>query len=182
MVMPVLTWHAVGDGVVEPSTRHRPRVSVVIPSTRRKKIKDVLNPLLEQQYPRELLEIIVVGEAANELIDSRREIMAIQVGPIFRPGKARNLGAERATGDILIFLDDDCLPEPGFVSIDREATSHRAARELQQAAATVGLAAPADATSEARSAREPSLPRAIVVTAFARWVPKSISPYWNENR
>ena len=39
----------------------------------------------------------------------------------FRAAAARNLGAAAASGEVLVFLDGDTVPEPGYVSAPRRA-------------------------------------------------------------
>jgi len=72
---------------------------------------------------------------------------------------ARNLGARRAAGELLVFLDDDVLVGPGFVAAHRAATrrdrfTHGRLRELPAAERLVaGLAgAPAARARELRDA------------------------------
>lgn len=44
-------------------------------------------------------------------------VLAVAVGPEARPGPgvARNRGIRHALGDVVLFTDDDCLPEPGWI-------------------------------------------------------------------
>ena len=99
-------------------------ISVVICSytlERLKDIQEVLDSLAGGTYPR--LEIIVVTERDRELQRKVEEYMGEKkyqnVQVIFNEGRpslarARNLGIERATGDIIAFLDDDAVPFPDW--------------------------------------------------------------------
>lgn len=94
---------------------HRPKVSVVIPTYREEKyIGGLLSTLAEVNYP---LEVIVVdGESPDETVKVA-ECFTDKVYRIHERGiaKARNYGAYRSTGDILVFLDADVIPSLDFV-------------------------------------------------------------------
>jgi GT2 family glycosyltransferase len=64
-------------------------------------------------------EIIVVADHAPDVEDLVRSLPAIRVvASTGLPGLsgARNTGVEAATGEIVVFLDDDALPEPGWLA------------------------------------------------------------------
>ncbi len=83
-----------------------PKVSVIMPVVRSDLGAQALESLFKQKYAGEI-EIIVVGACADELAN-QWPIIPVNYGLIRDPGKARNLGALYATGEILLFLDDDC--------------------------------------------------------------------------
>jgi cellulose synthase/poly-beta-1,6-N-acetylglucosamine synthase-like glycosyltransferase len=94
-----------------------PAVSVVIPTYNRAcTLADTLDALAAQDYPPELLEIVVVD---NSSTDSTEQVVrtAAQHSPFpvryFRkdnrgPAAARNYGIARCQGDVLAFTDSDC--------------------------------------------------------------------------
>ena len=90
-----------------------PRVSVIIPTSRLDQAAQTLESLSRQHYTGEI-ETIVVGPKVDELAQ-HWPIIPVNPGPIREPGKARNLGAARATGDVLLFLDDDCTVAEDWV-------------------------------------------------------------------
>lgn len=84
------------------------KVSIIIPFSRPDSVDKAIESVLEQDHSTGPLEVILVGRGSSVYSQGRDEIIAIETGPIFQPGKARNIGAAKATGDFLIFLDDDC--------------------------------------------------------------------------
>ena len=138
------------------------RVSAVIP------VKDgarYLAELLAALAREGVDEILVIdsgsGDGSPEIARSAgATVLAIAPGD-FGHGRTRNLGAERATGDVIAFLTQDATPAPGWLAALREAlalepdvgavfgphlprpdTSPMIARELTEFFATF---APADA-------------------------------------
>lgn len=105
-----------------------PRVSVIIPAYN---AKDRILPCIRALFLQKTeipFEIIVVddgsADATKALVEMVKDALhSIQRTPDIRvlrqenagPGAARNLGAENARGDILLFTDDDCIPEPGWL-------------------------------------------------------------------
>ena len=83
-----------------------PAASVIVPATRTEQVSYTLESLGRQRYPGKI-EIIVVGPAAN-MLARRWPIVPVKPVTMGFPGAARNLGAAHATGEVLLFLDDDC--------------------------------------------------------------------------
>ncbi len=99
------------------------RVSVIIPYSKADVAEVTLEKLMQQTYPAELTEIVVVGPKSSELAN-RWPIRAIETEPIYYPGEARNIGARAATGDYFLFIDDDCEPASDWIE--------QSVRELEQ--------------------------------------------------
>lgn len=92
--------------------------SVIIPSFQRHDALAVcLGALLSSALPRDQYEIIVVDDGnANPLAPVAARFGArCVVQENSGPGQARNLGAANASSDLLVFLDDDCVPTPEWL-------------------------------------------------------------------
>ena len=99
-------------------------ISIIIPTYNRKdKLKDLL-PSLRKQKSSIAFEVIVVDDGS---IDGTRELLKSQAkawNGAFRfieqnragPGAARNLGIVHARGDILVFIDSDCIAPRGWLN------------------------------------------------------------------
>lgn len=96
-------------------------VSIIIPTYNRKKtLLETLNALFDQTYP-EVFEIIVVDggstdgtiEMLSGMRDKGRNVNFYQKKG--GPAVGRNMGIERAKGEIILFTDDDCVPEKDWV-------------------------------------------------------------------
>ena len=72
-----------------------PLVSVIIPYSKPDVAEVALEKLMQQTYPAERIEILVVGQQSSALA-SRWPIKAIETHPIYYPGEARNIGAAEA--------------------------------------------------------------------------------------
>lgn len=93
------------------------KISVIIPIYNIKKhLTQTLNSLLDQSIGHENLEIIMVDDDSDddsvEIIDNYskkyKNFIAIHLPDNSGlPGKPRNIGIERATGDYLMFMDHD---------------------------------------------------------------------------
>lgn len=60
------------------------------------------------------MEILVVSPAGVSYSAKHFSCRTIRTPSLYPPGKMRNIGAREAAGDILVFLDDDCLAPPGW--------------------------------------------------------------------
>lgn len=99
-----------------------PRISVIIPTYRREELlQETIAAVLEQDYPD--FEVIVVDQtdnhkpnvqAALETLSETGKIQWFRVDWASLPG-ARNYAVRRATGDIMLFLDDDVQLPEGFL-------------------------------------------------------------------
>lgn len=93
-----------------------PSVSVIVPVARAELGGRAVESLHNQKYNGDI-EIIVVGAAADE-IAKQWSVVVANNGPIRDPGKARNMGAIVAKGEILLFLDDDCTVNEDWVELN----------------------------------------------------------------
>ena len=103
---------------------NNPHVSVIIPYSKPDVAEIALEKLVQQTYPSDQTEILLVGQKSSTLV-SRWPIKAIETHPIYYPGEARNIGARAAVGEYLLFLDDDCEPAADWIEQN--------VRELEQA-------------------------------------------------
>ena len=104
-------------------SRNPPAVSVVIPTRDRSEVlRRTLDALARQTVPAEAMEVIVVADGCTDdtttwLREYRPpyRLRCVEL-PHSGPAAARNAGAAAAAGEILLFLDDDIEPAPGFVA------------------------------------------------------------------
>jgi glycosyltransferase involved in cell wall biosynthesis len=90
----------------------KPLLSIIVPVYNgAKTISSCIQHVQNIDYPREEYEIIIVDNNSDD--DTRDIIQTYDVKYLFEkkkgPGAARNLGARKARGEILGFIDSDCL-------------------------------------------------------------------------
>jgi GT2 family glycosyltransferase len=105
-------------------------VSVVIPAHHRQhELRRTLRSLSVQSLAPDRFEVIVVDDGSPEgMHDASAEALrAFPAGTLLRHpvakgvSAARNAGAARATGDLLVFLDVDCLAHPDCLQAHLDA-------------------------------------------------------------
>ena len=110
-----------------PNSFH-PSVSVIIPARNEAEgISACLESVLNQNYPEELVEIVLVndhstdqtGKIAREIAHSNPnlKVLDLETGNINSYKKAAiSAGIETAKGEIIIQTDADCVVEPGWIA------------------------------------------------------------------
>lgn len=100
-----------------------PTVTVIVPTYNRNHfVERAFVSLVEQDYPSDKLEIIVIDDGST---DQTHEILLRFQSeyPNFRylqqinsgPATARNAGLREARGEIILFMDDDCIADDKWV-------------------------------------------------------------------
>ncbi|MCX8189861.1 MAG: glycosyltransferase [Candidatus Diapherotrites archaeon] len=99
----------------------QPEISVVIPTHKRPdKLSIALGSLLQQTYPKEKYEVLVISDTKDNTFGS--------ISKKFRKHKVkfykiknkccdvkRNYGIKKAKGKIIAFTDDDCIPDKDWL-------------------------------------------------------------------
>ena len=139
MVAPLVQAHAVNK---EPEVRRHERMlavqkrspffSIIVPTYDRPRcLASCLQSISGLTYPRECFEVIVVDDGSPDslapVVDSFRahlNISLIEQSNV-GPAAARNNGASNARGELLVFIDDDCTVDLGWLGelADRFAES-----------------------------------------------------------
>lgn len=90
-----------------------PHVSIIIPvRDQPEDLVECLQSLENLDYPRDRLEIIVVDDGSRKQVSdiiTSPDTSIIRQEESIGPAACRNIGAENAKGDILAFLDADCM-------------------------------------------------------------------------
>ena len=99
------------------------RFSIIIPSYNRERaLKRCLEALAALDYPHDDFQVIVVDDgSARPLWEITEPFLGQLTLQTLRqknagPARARNLGAEHARGELLAFLDDDCVPRKRWLT------------------------------------------------------------------
>ncbi len=94
-------------------------ISVVIATYNRKNLLEkTLESLINQSYPKDKYEVLVVDDGSsdgteemiNEMMALHQNMRYIKTGNQ-GPAASRNVGINNAKGDIVAFIDDDCLAD-----------------------------------------------------------------------
>jgi len=98
--------------------QHPVRASVVVPAYNAADVLPAtLAALARQTLPAEDFEVIVVDDGSRDATaDAAQKAGALVIRQENQgPGAARNAGARQARGEILLFTDADCEPEPHWL-------------------------------------------------------------------
>ncbi len=91
-----------------------PAISVVIPNLHSPLIGQVVQTLKRQMSETGGGEIVVVGMDRYQQVKSDDVVTFVQTPAPVCAAAARNLGVAQAHGDIIAFLDADCIPAPDW--------------------------------------------------------------------
>ena len=92
-------------------------ISIIIPNLHSPVIDRALASLEAQTYDHGRIEVLVVGQDKHQRVVESEIVRFI---PTERPviqSIARNIGARLAQGDILIFIDADCIAAPDWLAV-----------------------------------------------------------------
>ncbi len=96
-----------------------PSISVIVPTKdRADELEDCLVALFAVDYPRERLEVIVVDDGSRDdtPVVARRHPCTYLANDRNRgQSYSRNVGARAASGEILAFIDSDCVASPEWL-------------------------------------------------------------------
>ena len=110
-------------GVLEaakaPNEGYYPSVTVIIPTKdRRDELTECLGSVFSQDYPKDKVEVIVIDDGSRDGTAAAAAAFPCHVLSLTRnrgQSYCRNLGASRAGGEILAFLDSDCVADGSWL-------------------------------------------------------------------
>jgi peptidoglycan/xylan/chitin deacetylase (PgdA/CDA1 family)/GT2 family glycosyltransferase len=110
-----------------------PRFSVVVPTHRRRDLALRLVRGLDNQEFADFEAIVVIDGAGDGTAEALHDLetsfpLTVMEQPHRGPAAARNAGAAAAAGDVLLFLDDDMLPDSALLA--EHDRSHHAGADI----------------------------------------------------
>jgi mycofactocin system glycosyltransferase len=107
------------DVELDPSVRHTPSVTVVVPvKDRAADLADCLAALDDLDYPRDLLEVVVVVDGSSDAtmaVATRHSCTVLANASTRGQSYCRNLAVARSSADIIAFTDSDCVVDRGWL-------------------------------------------------------------------
>jgi len=113
-----------------------PWASIIIPNLNSPVIGRVLEALHRQSTGLERVEILVVGADAPGLVVEDPWVRFLSTGRAANAPTNRNVGMQEARGELFLFLDADCIPEPDWLRAHRDR--HAAGEQVVGGAVTFG--------------------------------------------
>ncbi len=104
---------------VLPNKMDEPTVSIIIPvRNRQEELKGCLESVFSQDYPSQKMEVIVIDDGSTDgtahvAASFPCRILANQTSR--GQSRCRNMGAQEAKGQILAFIDSDCVADNGWL-------------------------------------------------------------------
>lgn len=95
-----------------------PRVTVVVPVYQGEQVlPDCLRSVFDQTYPRDLYEVLIVDNGSTDRSAEIARDFPTRIVEEIRKGVAfaRNTGVEKARGELIAFVDADCIAEPNWL-------------------------------------------------------------------
>ena len=104
-----------------------PSVAIIIPTYKRPEmLKRCLKQLIPYVSVHAECSITISdngdAEETRQLLGESPDFVRVVQGPRRGPASNRNCGASHSTGDLLIFLDDDCIPDFDLIAAYQEAS------------------------------------------------------------
>jgi len=93
---------------------HEVKISVIIPNLHSPIIDRTIDSVLAQEtdWP---YEVIVIGMDKYNLVKKYKEVQFIETPSPIGAAEARNIGIKESRGEWLLFIDSDCIAQPGWV-------------------------------------------------------------------
>jgi glycosyltransferase involved in cell wall biosynthesis len=101
------------------------KISVVVPTYDRPALlTKCIQAVLRQVFDQESFEVIVVSDGPDprlkdlivHLSSGRTSLRSVSLPTKKGPAAARNAGWQKASGKLIVFTDDDCIPHPHWLS------------------------------------------------------------------
>jgi GT2 family glycosyltransferase len=113
-----------GADAAIPGIQTLPVISLVIPThNRRQSLRMVLEALTQQTTPPDQYEVLVICDGCTdgtaEMCRALRvtyRLRLFEQMPNQGPAAARNLGVQEAAAPLILFIDDDVVPEPTLIA------------------------------------------------------------------
>ena len=93
------------------------KFSIVIPNLNSTIIPQTLNSLEKQNYAKDQYEVIVVGLDEQALVQISPLVKFDRTERKYSPAEARNRGARQSRGEIIVFLNSDCVTHSNWLII-----------------------------------------------------------------
>lgn len=102
-------------------SKRLPKVSVIVPVyNAAEALPRLVGSLRAQDYPRDRFEILLVDNNSTDgsaaVMRGFGDVACLSQTQWQGPGATRNAGIERATGEVLAFVDADCWAHPAWLS------------------------------------------------------------------
>jgi glycosyltransferase involved in cell wall biosynthesis len=94
---------------------HNVKISVIIPNLHSPIVDQTIESVLAQEADLPF-EVIVVGMDKWGLVEKYPEVQFIRTDEPIPPGAARNLGVSSSKGNLLLFIDSDCIASPDWIN------------------------------------------------------------------